>query len=141
MSIMNTLMKIYSLFVDDKEDSNDEDSSPNLKNGMKKAAESMDMHFNPHFTEKLAKKAVSEMRHKDGSQGEHWSMKETSDIMKNKNWKYREPDFYYAMNLMHSKQYKNGRSEDTYTEMAREFLNDGDVPEGKAKKYYLAMRR
>ena len=41
--------------------------------------------------------------------------------------------------MMYSDYYKQGRSDDTYVEMAYDFLADVDSAENKAKKYWKAM--
>ena len=53
---------------------------------------------------------------------------------------FNEADWYFVLSMMYSDYYKSGRSDDTYIGLAVDFLNDPDAPDGKAKKYYLAMK-
>lgn len=100
----------------------------------------VDLLLNPHFTKETAEYVVSRFENKDGSKGPHWSYEQTSSVMKSKNYDYDEADWYYALNMIWSDYYKSGRSDETYIELACDFLDDPDAPEDKAKKYYLAMK-
>lgn len=42
--------------------------------------------------------------------------------------------------MIYSDFYKSGRTDETYIELACDFLNDKDAPDDKAKKYYLSMK-
>lgn len=97
----------------------------------------IDLIVNPHFTPETAKYVVSKMMNKDGSTGEHWSYDTTSKVMKGD---FNEADWYYTLNMIYSDYYKSGRSDDTYIGLAMDFLDDKDAPEGKAKRYYKAMK-
>lgn len=99
----------------------------------------VDLLLNPCFTKEAAEYAVSCMENKDGSKGEHWSYSDTTDVLKDQGYDFKEPDWYFVLNMMYSDYYKSGRSDDTYFELAHDFLDDKDAPEGKAKRYYLAM--
>lgn len=97
--------------------------------------------YGEHFSEWLAKKAVSEMRNSDGSEGEHWSISQIEDLMRQQSFKnttYNKWDFYYVMNMMYS-DYYNVLGSDTsmYCKLSRAWIDDIDVPEGKAYRYYL----
>lgn len=99
----------------------------------------IDLLLNPHFTEETAKYVVSKMLNKDGSVGEHWTYDQTSSVMKTEGFDFDEADWYYTLNMIYSDYYKNGRTTETYVELAHDFLADSDAPEGKAKKYFWAM--
>lgn len=99
----------------------------------------VDMLLNPYFTKETSKHAVSKMKNKDGSVGEHWSYETTSKVLSSRNLSVCEADWYYVLNMIYSDYYKSGRSDDTYIELAVDFLDDKDAPEGKAKRYYKAM--
>ena len=79
------------------------------------------------------------MENKDSTKGEHWTYSDTTDVLKDLGYDFNEADWYYVLNMMYSDYYKSGRSDDTYFELAYDFLDDKDAPEGKAKRYYLAM--
>lgn len=99
----------------------------------------VDIILNPHFTKDSAKMVVSKMENKDGSTGEHWNYETTSKVLHNHNLDFDESDWYYVLNMIYSDYFKSGRADDTYIELAIDFLDDADAPKNKAKKYYLAM--
>lgn len=99
----------------------------------------VDLLLNPHFTKSSAEYVVSEMKNKDGTTGEHWSYDQTTEVLKDEKWNFEEADWYYTLNMIYSDYYKNGRTTETYVEMAHDFLADTDAPDCKAKKYYWAM--
>lgn len=100
----------------------------------------VDLLLNPHFTKETAEFVVSHFENKDGTKGAHWTYQQTNDVLKVKGYDFDEADWYYAMNMIWSDYYKGGRSDETYVELACDFLDDPDAPEDKAKKYYLAMK-
>lgn len=56
-----------------------------------------------------------------------------------KGYDFDDADWYYVLNMVYLDYYKSGRSDDTYIELAHDFLSDSDAPENKAKRYFLAM--
>lgn len=100
----------------------------------------IDLFLNPHFSKETAKYAVSKMKNKDGSTGEHWDYETTSKVLDAKGYDFHSCDWYYVLNMIYSDYYKSGRSDDTYIELAHDFLDDVDAPDDKAKKYYKAMK-
>lgn len=100
----------------------------------------VDLLLNPHFLKNAAEYVVSLFDNKDGSTGEHWNYNQTSSVMKSRGYDFCEGDWYVCLNMMWSDYYKNGRSDDVYIELAADFLDDPDAPDGKMKKYWLAMR-
>ena len=99
----------------------------------------VDLLLNPHFTKHSAKHIVSEMENKDGSIGEHWDYATTTKVLESKDYSFNPCDWYYVLNMIYSDYYKTGRSDETYIEMAYDFLSDKDAPHDKAKRYYRAM--
>lgn len=99
----------------------------------------VDLVLNPYFTEATAKHVVSKMKNKSGTIGEHWNKETTDKVLHSKGYDFKSCDWYYVLNMMYSDYYKEGRSDDTYIELANDFLSDPDAPHGKAKKYYKAM--
>lgn len=99
----------------------------------------VDLLLNPHFTKETSKYAVSKMQNKDGSVGEHWSRETTDKVLESKGYNFNHCDWYYVLNMMYSDYYKSGRSDETYIELACDFLSDKYAPHDKAKKYYKAM--
>ncbi|MBO7735325.1 MAG: hypothetical protein J6S67_22355 [Methanobrevibacter sp.] len=97
----------------------------------------VDLLLNPHFTRKTAEYVVSRLENKDGTKGGHWSYEQTTSVMPDG---LHEADWHYVLSMIYSDYYKSGRSDETYIGLAKDFLDDPDAPDGKAKKYYLAMR-
>ena len=100
----------------------------------------VDLLVNPHFTKETAKYVVSMMDNKDGSKGEHWNYETTTKVLETKGWDFNPCDWYYTLNMIYSDYYKSGRSDDVYVDLAKDFLDDIDGPDDKAKRYYLAMK-
>lgn len=94
----------------------------------------LDLILNPNFTKETAKYAVSKMKNKDGTVGEHWNYDTTTKVLDAKGYDFSPCDWYYTLNMIYSDYYKEGRSEDTYIELAYDFLSDIDAPQNKAKK-------
>jgi hypothetical protein len=99
----------------------------------------VDLLLNPHFTKETSKYAVSKMKNKDGTTGEHWNYDTTTKVLESKGYDFKPCDWYYVLNMIYSDYYKSGRSDETYIELACDFLDDEDAPDDKAKRYYKAM--
>ena len=96
----------------------------------------VDLLLNPHFTRESSKHAVSKFRNKDGTTGEHWNYETTTRVMESKGYDFNPCDWYYVLNMIYSDFYKSGRSDDTYIELAYDFMTDIDGSEDDAKKHY-----
>lgn len=55
-----------------------------------------------HFSKEMAIEAVSHMKNYDGTTGEHWSIEQTTNLMKQNNIDANEYDWYYILNMLHS---------------------------------------
>lgn len=97
----------------------------------------VDLILNPDFTKETAKYVVSKMKNKDGTVGEHWNYDTTTKVLEAKGYGFKSCDWYYVLNMVYSDYYKAGRTDDTYVEMAYDFLSDVDGPEHKAKKWAI----
>lgn len=106
--------------------------------------------YGPHFNEECALKAVSKMENEDGSRGEHWSLEETTSIANQyginlKGEKYNKYDWYVALNMIRSDYYRavvTMTSSDHikyFVELAKAWLNDKDIEEGKMWYYYTSI--
>lgn len=91
------------------------------------------MVYGEHLSKELACKWVSKMENKDGTHGEHWTIEQTSQYA----GAYNKYDWYAVMNMMYSDHYNTKFDVNTYIELARDWLNDKDVGEGKTLDYYL----
>lgn len=103
--------------------------------------------YGPHFNEECALKAVSKMENEDGSRGEHWSLEETTSIANQyginlKGEKYNKYDWYVALNMIRSDYYRavvtmtSSYHIKYFVELAKAWLNDKDIEEGKMWYYY-----
>ncbi len=97
-----------------------------------------------HFSDWLLEKALSKMTNEDGTMGGHWNVEQTTGVAKSLEIAFNgfnEYDWNYVMNMIYSDYYGSVSNEvSTYGRMAKKFLEDKDAPEGKALKYYLAMK-
>lgn len=97
-----------------------------------------------HFNKWLLDKATKELVNEDGSKGAHWTLEQTTSVAKSNGIEFthfNEYDWNYVMNMIYSDYFKSGGNNTTfYFELAKSFLMDKDAPDGKALKYYLAMR-
>lgn len=85
-----------------------------------------------HLTEELAREWVSGMENKDGTKGQHWSIEQTNQFANG----FDKNDFYATLNMMYSDYYNPKFDTDIYVELAKDWLNDKDVGEGKTLCYY-----
>ena len=97
-----------------------------------------------HFNLWMLECATKHMINEDGTTGPHWTVEQTSNVAKQNNLRlenYNEYDWNYAMNMLYSDYYGVVQDDtNTYYKLAKKFLDDKDAPEGKALKYYLAMK-
>lgn len=98
-----------------------------------------------HFNEDMLDKAVHAMVNDDGSAAPKWSVAETSQVARNNGISFNtfnEYDWNYVMNMVYS-DYSEilGSNVASYVKMANKFLKDKDAPEGKALRYYMAMKK
>lgn len=98
-----------------------------------------------HFNEWLLEKASSEMHNEDSTRGFHWSLGDTKEVASEMGIQltnYNEYDFCYVINMLYSDYYGSVPNDvSVYAKMTKKFLEDKDAPEGKALKYYLAMKK
>lgn len=97
-----------------------------------------------HFDRELAVFAVSEMVNEDGTKGPHWTIEETNSVATNSSVyfdKFNEYDWFYVMNMIYSDFFKVvGDNLSMYIMLAKGWIMDADAPEGKAFKYWMAMK-
>lgn len=89
--------------------------------------------YGQHLSKELAYKWVSQMENKDGTHGEHWSMEQTKAYAGS----FDVNDWYAVLNMMYSNYYSPKFDLPVYVELAKDWLDDPDVGEGKTLKYYL----
>lgn len=97
-----------------------------------------------HFTKWLLEKALCCMENEDGTKGGHWTVEQTTMVARNNGISFdhfNEYDWNYTMNMIYSDYYGSVPNETSnYVKLARKFLEDKDAEEGKALRYYLAMK-
>lgn len=102
----------------------------------------------PHFNEEFAHYAVEGMENEDGTKGPHWTVEETTSVANKlgidlKSEKHNKWDWYVAMNMIYSDFYKavvamTGSANTKYfAELAKAWLCDKDISEGKMWHYYI----
>ena len=105
----------------------------------------------PHFNEEHARKAVSKMENEDGTRGPHWSVEETTALASqygiNLGSRFNRYDWFVALNMVYSDYYKviismtNSNSTKHFVELAKAWINDKDIDEGKMWYYYINIIR
>lgn len=97
--------------------------------------------YGEHMNKEKALKVVSKMENTDGTQGEHWTFEQVESIVKQHSvplTTYNINDFYYVLNMLYSDFYKVlGGDTSLYVKLSRAWLEDEDVREGKAFRYYM----
>lgn len=96
---------------------------------------------NGHIGEDVAKCWVSKMQNKDGTKGEHWSMEQVANVIKEKGIKYELTDFYTVLNMMYSDYYNSRFDTATYIDLAKDWLEDKDIGACKLLKYYYFVTK
>lgn len=101
----------------------------------------------PHFNEEHAMKAVSKMENEDGTRGPHWSLEETTALASQYGVtlgsKFNRYDWFVALNMVYSDYYRvilgliNTASTKPFVELAKAWLHDKDLDEGKMWYYYI----
>ena len=97
-----------------------------------------------HFNEWMLKCALENMHNEDETKGGHWTLEETNSVARQHGIEFihcNQYDWNYVMNMIYSDYYGSVSNETSaYVKLAKKFLQDKDAPEGKALKYYLAMK-
>ena len=99
--------------------------------------------FGEHFCHDSAHMAVREMENADGTYGEHWTIEQTTSVAEQQGIKFEhfnKYDWYYTLNMMRS-DYYNMFKDDTgsYIKLAKMWLCDIDVEDGKAFRYWAKV--
>lgn len=87
---------------------------------------------------------MERLRNEDGTTGPHWTMEQTSQVMRQKGVDCDPLEFWAAMNMMYSDYFPvakkaNANNIDFYVNMAKAFLGDKDARAGKLARYYEAV--
>lgn len=100
----------------------------------------------PHFDEKMARKAVEHMKNEDGTNGEHWTIEQALKLAEQHGVSVKgdfdKYDWYVALNMVYSDFYRavvtltGSNNPKAFVELAKAWLMDKDVDEGKMWYYY-----
>lgn len=82
--------------------------------------------------------AVRKMRNKDGTDGEHWTFEQTTEVMEKKGYDYSPAEWYYVLNMVYSDHYSQEYSIDIYAKLACDIIGDVDAPKNSTKRVYVA---
>lgn len=103
--------------------------------------------YGPHFNEEHARKAVSKMENEDGTRGPHWSIEQATTLASqygiSLNGRFNRYDWFVALNMIYSDYYRliinmtNSSNSKHFVEMAKAWLEDRDIDEGKMWYYYV----
>lgn len=101
-----------------------------------------------HFSEKAYYDAVGGMENEDGTRGAHYSLEEVKDIIgkqeKGKDFDMGSNnlfDYAFCLNMVYSDYYGSVEDkEENYIKLANAFIFDKDAGDGKALRYWLAMK-
>ena len=91
-----------------------------------------------HLNDEMAKRWVSNMVHRDGTKGEHFSWETVSTIKRDYDIKdVSVAELYAVMNMLWSDYSDILRNDtDTYVRMTKDWLFDKDAREGKTYRYF-----
>lgn len=97
-----------------------------------------------HFNAELLDEAYEYMLNDNGTNAPKWSVDETESLLKQNSVQmsnYNKYDWNYVMNMLYSDYCQLlGETTNSYVNLAIKFLDDQDAPNGKALRYYLAMK-
>lgn len=97
-----------------------------------------------HFNESMLNDALSTMQNSNGTKAPKWNLDETDYVARQNNISLKhcnKYDWNYVLNMMYSDYCELfGESTSSYINLAIKFLDDPDAPDGKALRYYLAMK-
>lgn len=102
--------------------------------------------YGEHFNEATALKATEHMDNNDGSTGPHFTPEDTDKLAQRigldlTTSSFNKWDWYYTVNMVYSDYYGYVSNDlSMYANIAKAFICDKDAPEGKAYRYYDAMR-
>lgn len=80
--------------------------------------------------------AVMKMRNKDGTEGEHWTYDQTTEVMDKKNYDFNPAEWYYVLNMIYSDHYSQDFNTDIYVRLAHDKMTDIDAPKNASKRMY-----
>lgn len=79
------------------------------------------------LTQEELKSWVSHMDNKDGTTGHHWTMEQTSAVVKQHGLEVDECEWWVVMNMMYSDHWQEKRDDIVYIGLAKDFVVDADT--------------
>ena len=101
--------------------------------------------LNSSFSIDTAKEWTKKMKNADGTQGPHWTLEQSKQIMAQRKIGLDPVQFWVTLNMVYSdyspvaKKHGLGGSLEFYTDMAKAFLTDKDAKPEKLARYYDAI--
>lgn len=100
----------------------------------------------PPFDEEMAHSWMKNLQNEDGTTGPHWTMEQTSQVLKQKNINCDPLEFWVAMNGVYSDYFGvakkfNVNNIDFYVSMARAFIDDKDSQPNRLARYYTFITK
>lgn len=98
------------------------------------------------LNDELCEKWVENMQNNDGSKGEHWKIKDTTQVAQQVGIKFDENlteyEWWAVMNMIYSDYYGTVPNDVlTYSKMAKAFVEDKDAKKGKLYRYYKCISK
>lgn len=100
-----------------------------------------DQEHTGHLSKAEAEQWVREMESSDGKRGAHWTMDQTTQVLRQRGYDLDPAEWYAIMNAMYAdycmvaKQFGVDNI-DFYAELAKAWLCDEDAVEDKARQYW-----
>lgn len=96
--------------------------------------------------EETAHKWMEHLQNEDGTTGPHWTMQQTTQVMKQKGIDCDPLEFWVAMNAMYSDYFgvakkMNVNNVDFYVYMAKAFILDKDSQPDRLARYYYYVTK
>ena len=92
--------------------------------------------YGENLNEEMAKDIVADMQ----PYGEHWSMQQTSDVLKSHNLNVNDIDFYVVMNRAYNDYHELFEENiEYYVKYSKLFIEDEDAKKGKVFLYFTTI--
>lgn len=97
--------------------------------------------YDMELDEETAHKWMQGLKNEDGSTGPHWTMEQTTQVLKQKGLQLDPLEFWVAMNAVYSDYFgvakkMNVNNVDFYVYMAKAFIEDKDSQPNRLARYY-----
>lgn len=98
-------------------------------------------HHEMKLDKEMADKWMENLQNEDGTKGPHWTMEQTSQVIRQKNLSCDPLEFWVALNAVYSDycvvaKKSNVNNLDFYVNMAKAFIDDKDSQPDRLARYY-----